>query len=289
MAALSACCTSGFMTVRRTPIRSGEVESFKRPTQPWQPLKSAFGDALLETTSDAGTWPSNSERSTGCPSPASRSNRLSDAAGKVAREKISSSDGALELIKRMCSSPLIGSMLGRLASAITPLSRRPRGLSDTQAKPESASGTPQRFKATDLEAGFSAPASLHEACDAAIAALGKQQPPPPPKSMLRKSASGSIFVKQGRQSPHALLMVQSQPPNTAPEGASKTGNGVQMKGSEGLLSRAVLKEALGATQNAFALARDNESFTSLLSDSYTASQQADLEAPQVGQPSLALV
>lgn len=275
-----------------TPIRSGEVESFKRPTQPWQPLKSAFGDALLETTSDAGTWPSNSERSTGCPSPASRSNRLSDAAGKVAREKISSSDGALEQIKRMCSSPLIGSMLGRLASAITPLSRRPRGLSDTQAKPESASGTPQRFKATDLEAGFSAPASLHEACDAAIAALGKQQPPPPPKSMLRKSAPDFIFVKKGRQSPHALLIGQSQAPNTAPEGASKTpgtGNGAQMKGSEGLLSRAALREALGATQNAFASARDNESFTSLLSDSYTAFQQADLEAPQVGQPLLALV
>ncbi|EIE21630.1 hypothetical protein COCSUDRAFT_56833 [Coccomyxa subellipsoidea C-169] len=278
-----------------TPIRSGEVESFKRPTQSWQPLRSAFGDAALHETIDVVSWPSESEVSTACPSPANRSSRLSDTAGKL-QHKRSGDGGPLERIKRMCSSPLVGHMLGRLASGALPKARRPRGLSDTKTNPDGGPETPASIETGELQLGFSAPAGLHEACDAAIAALSMQQAPPQPKSMLRKasrSTFGSLFLRKQQSS--ALQPWHSPLPDVMPHVPSQTqgsGSAARMKGPQGLLSRAALREALTSSPNAFASARNNESLHSQedlrqMSSPFltfaTFQQQADIKASKFGQ------
>ncbi len=277
------------------PIRSGEVESFKRPTQSWQPLRSAFGDAALHETIDVVSWPSENEVSTACPSPANRSSRLSNTAGKL-QHKGSGDGGPLERIKRMCSSPLVGNMLGMLASGALPKARRPKSLSDTKTCADGGSGTPASIETGELQPGFSAPAGLHEACDAAIAALSMQQAPPQPKSILRRasrSTIGSLFLRKEQSS--ALQPRHSPLPDVMPHYPSQTqgsGSAAQMKGSQGLLSRAALREALTSSPNAFASARNNESLhlqeglrqmSSPFLTFATFQQQADGNASKFGQ------
>ncbi|CAL8469391.1 g8932 [Coccomyxa elongata] len=157
-----------------TPIRSGQVESFQRPVQPWQPFRSAFGDASLHNTGDMFSWPSESERSTASALLTSPVPDKIVSPAETVGPKRSLSGGPLNKLRRMCSTSFLGNMVGRVGPSPQ---RRPRRLSDAQAKQERASLT--FGLAQDLQPGVSAPAIMqHAGChDAAIATLGIRQAP----------------------------------------------------------------------------------------------------------------
>lgn len=245
-----------------TPIRSGQVESFQRPVQPWQPFRSAFGDASLHNTGDMFSWPSESERSTASALLTSSVPDKTVSPAESVGPKRSPSGGPLTKLKRMCSTSFLGNMLGRVGPNPQ---RRPRGLSDAQAKQEQASLT--FGLAQDLQPGVSAPAIMQESCDAAIATLGIRQAPVQVRSVLQR-ASTSALAKD----------LHPQPSKAVPSSPFQTcslDRGPALESPEGLLSGAALKDVLSDMQSVFASTRSSENLTRL-----RAPTQADPQAPR---------
>lgn len=243
-----------------TPIRSGEIASFVRPTQPWQPMKSAFAEHALQES--MVRWSSESDTSTAAPSP---SNTLLYKASDPVRTTVPkiSGDGSpwdtvRDRLKRMCSSPLVGSMLGRLTRDPGPPTSRPRGLSDGRRKPTisaaTRAATPEEPYRAVLEPGLSAPASFQEACDKAIAAVSTPKKQQQHRALQRKAsgiAFASIFARKGSAEQKAVNArpTKVEPPSTV-EGKHNS-NGLQMRNPEELLSRAALRDLLGGSLGAF--------------------------------------